>query len=73
MTAYIYYTPTGDFTENDASFYKNNVDFPHDMLQFQLIVYAIIKTTKRGTTVPLYECAAKQPKKEHKLGVKNFP
>ena len=24
------------------------------------------------TTVPLYEFAAKQPKKEHKLGVKNF-
>ena len=42
------------------------------MLQFQLIVYAIIKITRRGTTVPLYELAAKQPKKEHKLGVKDF-
>ena len=42
------------------------------MLQFQLIVYAFIKITRRGTTLPLYEFAAWQPKKEHKLGVKNF-
>ena len=40
------------------------------MLQFQLIVYAIIKETRRGTTVPLFELAAKQLNKEYKLGVK---
>ena len=33
------------------------------MLQFQLIVYDIIKITWRGITVPLHEFAAKQPKK----------
>ena len=39
---------------------------------FQLIAYATIIITTRGTTVPIYELAAKQPKKEHKLGVRNF-
>ena len=28
------------------------------MLQFQIIVYAIIKIARRGTTVPVYEFAA---------------
>ena len=71
MIACMNYAPNGGFTANDASFYKNKVGQLH-MLQFQLIVYAIIKMTRRGTTVPLYELAAKQPKKEYKLGVKNF-
>ena len=30
---------------------------------FQLIIYAIIKITIRGNTVPFYKFAAKQPKK----------
>ena len=34
----------------------------HVAVSFQLIVHAIIKITIRGTTVPLYEIAAKQPK-----------
>ena len=72
MTAYMYSTPNDGFTANDPSFYKNKVGQLHNGLQFQLIVYAIIKITRRGTTVPLYEFAAKQPIKEHKLGVKNF-
>ena len=57
----MYYTPNGDFTAIDASFYKNKVGQLHDTLQFQLIVYAIVKIIRRGTTVPLYELAAKQP------------
>ena len=32
----------------------------------------MIKSTIRGTIVPLYEFAAKQPKKEHKLEVKKI-
>ena len=32
----------------------------------------LFKITRRGTTVPLHESAAKQSKKEHKLEVKNF-
>ena len=40
------------------------------MLQLQLIVYDIIKITRRGIRVPLYELTAKQPRKEDKLGVK---
>ena len=63
MTAYMYYTSNGGFTAYDASFYKNKIGQLHDMLQFQLIIYAIIKITKRGTSIPLYEFAAKQPKK----------
>ena len=39
----------------------------HVTVSFQLIVYAIIEITIRGTTVHLYEFAAKQPKKDHKL------
>ena len=39
-------------------------------MSFQLIVYAIIKITIRGTTGPVYEFVTKQPKKEHELGVK---
>ena len=42
-------------------------------MQYQSIVYAIIKITRRGTTVPLYEFAAKQPEKEDKLSFKIFP
>ena len=38
-------------------------------MAFQFKVYAIIKITLRGTTIPLCEFAAKQPKKEPKLGV----
>ena len=72
MNAYMYYTPNGCFTANNASFNKNKVGQLHDTLQFQLIVFAIIKMTGRGTTVPLYEFAAKQPKKEYKLEVKNY-
>ena len=34
--------------------------------------YAIIQITWQGTTIPLYEFATKQPKKEHKLEVKIF-
>ena len=41
-------------------------------MSFQLIVYAFVKITIKGTTVPLYEFATKQPKKEHKLVVKNL-
>ena len=33
---------------------------------------AISKISSLGTTVPLYEFAAKQQKKEYKLGVKKF-
>ena len=39
---------------------------------FQLIIYAIITISIRGSTVPLYVFAATQPKKEHKPGVKIF-
>ena len=39
---------------------------------FQLIAYDIVKISIRDAIVPLYEFAAKQPKKEHKLGGKNF-
>ena len=72
ITAYMCYTPNGSFTANDASFYNSSVGYLHDTLQVQLIVYAIIKITRRGTTVPLYEFADKQPKKEYKLGGKKF-
>ena len=41
-------------------------------MSFQLIVFANIKITISGTTVPLYEFTAKQPKKELELGVKMF-
>ena len=61
MTACMYYAPNGGFTANDASFYKNKVGQLYDTLQ--LIIYAIIKMTRRGTSVPLNELAAKQPKK----------
>ena len=63
MTAYMYNTPNGGFTANDALFYKNKLGQLHYTLQFQLIVYAVIKITRRGTTVPLYEFATKHPKK----------
>ena len=72
MIAYMHYTPNGGFTDNNASFYKNKVGQLDDTLQFRLIVYVIIKITRRGTTVHLYVFAAKQPKKEHKLGLKIF-
>ena len=42
------------------------------MLQFQLIIYVIVKITRRDTTIPVYEFAAKQPRKEHKLGVVRY-
>ena len=64
MTA-LCYTPKGGFTANDASFYKNKITQLHDTLQFQLIVYAIIKISRRDTAVPLCEFAAKQPKKKN--------
>ena len=32
-----------------------------------------MKITRRGTTIYVYEIAAKQPKKKSKLWVKNFP
>ena len=41
-------------------------------MSFQLIVYTIVKITIKDTTISLYKFAAKQLKKEHKLGVKNF-
>ena len=44
----------------------------HITVSFLLTVYAIIKITIRGSTVPLHEFAAKQPKEENKLEVKNF-
>ena len=62
MTAYMCYTPSGGFTAHNASFYKNRVGWLQDTLQFQLIVNAIIKFTRRGTNVTVYEFAAKQPK-----------
>ena len=56
--------PNDGFTAIDSSFYKNKVGSLHDTLQFQVIVYAIIKFTRRGYTLPFYEFAAKQlPKK----------
>ena len=58
MTAYMYCTPKGGFTATDALFHKNKVGYLHNVLHFQLIVYAIIKITRRGTIVPLYEFAA---------------
>ena len=45
MIACMYYEPNRGFTANDALFYKNKVGYLLDMLQFQLIVYAIIKIT----------------------------
>ena len=56
----MYYTLNGSFTANDALFYKNKVGQLLDTLQFQLIVYAIIKITGKGATIPLYEFAAKK-------------
>ena len=44
----------------------------HVVVSFQLIAYAIVKITTKDTTLPLYEFAAKQPKKEPSLEVKNF-
>ena len=41
-------------------------------MSFQLIGHAIFKITVRDNTVLIYEFAPKQPKKEHKLGLKNF-
>ena len=73
MTAYN--TPNDNFTAKNASFNNNNVGQLHCKLQcLQIIVYAItcIKITMKGTTVPLYEFAAKQPKKGHKLGANFF-
>ena len=72
MTAF--YTPNDGFTANDATFYKNKVSQLHYTFQcinFQLTVYAFIKIIIRGTTVPHYEFAAKQPRKEHKLSGNN--
>ena len=57
--------PNGGLTANNASFYNNKVGLLHHTLHFQLIVYAIIEVTIRGTTVPVYEFAAKQPKKKN--------
>ena len=67
MTAYMYYTPNDGSTANDASFYKKSwLATLRVAASFQSIVYAIIKITRRGTIVPLYEFAAKQPKKNLK-------
>ena len=71
IIACMYYVPKGGFSANNASFYKNKIGQLHNTLQFQLIVYAIVKITRRGTTVLLYEIAANS-QKEHKLGVKFF-
>ena len=59
MIACMYCVPYGSFTANDASFYKNKVGELYDTLQFQLIIYAIIKIIRRGTTIPHYEFDAK--------------
>ena len=72
MIACMYYAPNNGFTANDASFCNNKVGQLRDTLQFHLIVYVIIKITRSSTTVPLYEFAAKLPKKEHNLGVKKL-
>ena len=48
----------------DIAFYVNEKLISINRLRF-------IKTTIRGTTIPLYVFAGKQPKKEHKVGV-NF-
>ena len=64
MTAY--YTPNDGFTANSASFYKNKVGYVatlHVAVSSQLIVYANIEITIRGTNLPIYEFAAKQAKK----------
>ena len=62
MTAY--YTPNDGFTANEASFKTQLRCLPtlHVAVFFQLIVYANIKFTIRGTTVILCEFAAKQQK-----------
>ena len=72
MIVCMYYAPNGGFTAKDAAFYHDKVGQQHNSLQFQLIVYAITKITRRYTTAPLYEFAAKQPQKEHKLEVEKF-
>ena len=64
MTACMYYTPNGGFLANDTSFCTNKVGKLQHALQFQLFIYVIIKITRRSTTIPLDEFAAKQQKKE---------
>ena len=61
MTAY--YTPYDSFTANDASFYNNKswLGKLHVAVTFQAIVLANIKLLT-GTTIILYEFAAKQQK-----------
>ena len=66
MTVYISYTPKGVFTVNDASFQNNKVGQLHDTLQLQLIVYGIIKITRRGALAYLHEFAANQQKRNIK-------
>ena len=69
MTAF--YILNDGFIANDALFYCNKLGQLHYKLQcIQLIVYAIMKITIKGTTVPLYEFDAKQPKKEQTRGKK---
>ena len=71
MTARMYHTPNDGFSVNGASFLRTTWLAPRQV-QFQLIINAIIKITRRGTTVPLNQFVTKQPKKEHKLGLKIF-
>ena len=65
------YAPNDGFTANNASFYNNKVGYIatlHIAVSFQLIVYAIVKINIKDTTAPLYEFAAKQPKKDINYG-----
>ena len=68
-----YYSPNNGFTASDALFIRTKLASYTTLAEsFQLIIYAIIEINIRSTTIPLYKFAAKQPKKEHKLGVKFF-
>ena len=60
-----YYTPNDGLVPTIHHFIRTKLASYtlHVAVCFQSIVYAIIKITIRGTTVPLYEFVAKQPKK----------
>ena len=70
-----YYTTNDGLTANDAS-----LNFHSCLATLYIAVCRYVYTNfstyvvliLAGTTVPLYEFAANQPKKEHKLGVKIF-
>ena len=67
MTAY--YTSSDGFTAYDESFFKTKLaSYTTHCRLFQLIIYAFIKMTIRGTTLLLYEFGAKQPKKNKNQG-----